>query len=427
MPKRGRPLSTNTEDPIILQRRQQTAERVRRFREIRRAASAQQQTQHQSEQAEAVAEHPFEDREAAQTLPGLGLRVQNVVIAQDTYDAQLQRHSIQVDEHDTLYRETKPTLPLLPTDATSICLEQQPNLAQFFQTLPPRNPFTAAPPPITDGTANISAINIPNKDNNGEETGEDNGAEESDPAFGLIDEQIWSQQIVDEETSIYHFASEHLDHTSDTESDVTEIPAHDHTVQKLYEQLQDGFHGCSQEQHKKQLQEHLEHAGDNHYSLSDIFNDRSFPSVLGLPELISAERLARQQFPTPSQWQAVFCGIPPQQQGQNCHPMNVCLHKEETQTVEPQVAYDIDSFLGFASSLSMARQGIWYQPAPQMRQNMATDVHLETNVFQDNANPEQPSRSHLAMLRDVPHFLLGRVVGAHDITVHILFPHLSLT
>ena len=58
---------------------------------------------------------------------------------------------------------------------------------------------------------------------------------------------------------------------------------------------------------------------------------------------------------------------------------------------------------------------------------MATDVYLETNVFQDNSDPEQPSRSHLAMLRDIPHFLFGRVVGAHDITVHILFPYLSST
>ena len=30
------------------------------------------------------------------------------------------------------------------------------------------------------------------------------------------------------------------------------------------------------------------------------------------------------------------------------------------------------------------------------------------------------------MLRDVPHFLLGRVVGAHDITIHILFPHVAV-
>jgi hypothetical protein len=46
--------------------------------------------------------------------------------------------------------------------------------------------------------------------------------------------------------------------------------------------------------------------------------------------------------------------------------MHVCLHKEETQAVEPQVTFDIDSFMAFASSLVFARQGLWYQPAPQM-------------------------------------------------------------
>ena len=56
---------------------------------------------------------------------------------------------------------------------------------------------------------------------------------------------------------------------------------------------------------------------------------------------------------------------------------------------------------------------------------MTTDVHLETNLFQDGEDPDEAPRSSLAMLRDVPHFLLGRVVGAHDITVHILFPYLT--
>jgi len=29
------------------------------------------------------------------------------------------------------------------------------------------------------------------------------------------------------------------------------------------------------------------------------------------------------------------------------------------------------------------------------------------------------------MLRDIPYLLLGRVVGAEEITLHILFPHLA--
>ncbi len=55
---------------------------------------------------------------------------------------------------------------------------------------------------------------------------------------------------------------------------------------------------------------------------------------------------------------------------------------------------------------------------------MTNDIHLETPIFIAGDDTEQAPRATLAMLRDVPHFLLGRVANAHDITIHILFPHL---
>ena len=61
-----------------------------------------------------------------------------------------------------------------------------------------------------------------------------------------------------------------------------------------------------------------------------------------------------------------------------------------------------------------------------MRQNMTADIHIETRVFYTSDDPERPVRSSLAMLRDIPHFLLGRVVRAHDITMHVLFPHMVI-
>ena len=106
--------------------------------------------------------------------------------------------------------------------------------------------------------------------------------------------------------------------------------------------------------------------------------------------------------------------------------MNVCIHKEQTQAVACDVPYDIDSFVGFGDDPAFAKKGLWIQPMSQMRQNMTADIHIETRVFHTSDDPEQPVRSSLAMLRDVPHFLLGRVVGAHDITVHVLFPHMGV-
>ena len=228
----------------------------------------------------------------------------------------------------------------------------------------------------------------------------------------------------DEEDSPYDSTSEH---SSTFENEDDEVDPVSLVAQKLLDHFQLGFQGCSSQQHDDALRRHNEEVGDEHGSLNDVFNDTTFPSVLALRDMISVERLARQHIPSPAQWQSVFCGIPPRQSQRSprLQPMYVCLHTEQTQAVTPQVAFDVDSFLGFSRSLAFARKGFWYQPAPQMRQNMTTDVHLDTPSYQYGDDPEQPPRATSALLRDVPHFLLGRIAGAHDITVHVLFPHMG--
>ena len=167
----------------------------------------------------------------------------------------------------------------------------------------------------------------------------------------------------------------------------------------------------------------METAGNNHYGLGEVFNDPDFPSVLGLSEMISPERLARQENPSSSQWSSMYCGV----SRRHPRPMNVCIHKEGTQEIVSHISSDIDSYIIFGNSPAVARKGLWWQAVPTMRQNITTDVHIETRLFHPGQDPEQPVRSSSAMLRDVPHFLLGRVVGAHDTTVHVLFPHMAAT
>ena len=135
-----------------------------------------------------------------------------------------------------------------------------------------------------------------------------------------------------------------------------EISAYNYTVDKLYEQLQGGFYGCIKDEHDEKRRQHMEAAGDNYYGLDEIFNDPNFPSVLELSEMIILERLARQHDLIPEQWEAMFCGV--SRESGSEYPINVCLHKEQTQAVEPDVAFDVDSFLGFATSLTMARKGL---------------------------------------------------------------------
>jgi hypothetical protein len=374
-PKRGRPTTTDTTDPETLRRRQRDAERARQYR-ARRAAVSRQQTEEELDRAEAVAERVFTSEETTHTVQALGLRVQGMVLAQDASDAQFQQGAVPIDEHDDLYcniellAEAQPQDPLDPPPRSGT------NLTRYFPTLPPRNPFTesSSDSPVYTIPPNISSDREEDEDES-EEMLEDDGKENGTRPFLAATVEDGPEEMSEDESTIY-------------------------------------------DEHEAELHKHMEQAGDNHCGLGEVFHEPTFPSVLGLSDVISPERLAQQHTPSHTQWQAMFCGVPQRSHDRQQYPMNVCLHKEETRAVKPRVAFDVDSFLGFASSLAVARQGLWHQPAPQMRQNMTTDVHVETNVF-------EAGRSRLTMLKDIPHFLLGRVVGAHDITMHILFPHMA--
>jgi hypothetical protein len=305
----------------------------------------------------------------------------------------------------------------------------QTTLTSFFRSLPASNPFTTQPAPPWPLAPAVPATASP---------ATASPATASPATASLVGSHGRNNDDdgdSDEEVSVYSFTSEYSEHSVDADADEQqEVSALEYMVEKLYQQFQDGFHGCSVEQHDEQLCRHMSETRGQHYGLGQLFHDPNFPSVLSIPGFITAERLARQPNPTVAQWEAMFCGIPPQQQ--DCeqeqehlpprYPIRLCLHAEQTQAVEPQVAFDIDSFLGFASSLAMARQGLWYQPVPLAKQNMETDVHIRSHMAHASNNPEQPTRLASAMLKDIPHFILGRVVGASDISVYILFPYLAM-
>ena len=436
--RRGRP-STVVTDEATQRKREKTAERVRHLREKRLAAlavaTARSQTDEQSAQAEVVTERPFTEQESTPTLASVGLRVQDMVLAQDSNDAQSQREASPVDEHEDLYgfedlfiTEDEPV-----SQVSNTSRDGNAGLSRFFPTLPSRNPFVEGPSSNRPGHDEELEGDVMvdgeedgrEEENRGEEDASLKNGAASVPSPPPMSDNRLSCVEGSDGSSTYDFVSEISEAEDVNEGEVeVEISAHDYTVEKLYEELHGGFHGCSPEEHAEARSQHMQDAGNNHHGLDEISNDAAFPSVIRLPELMSAERLARHRQPTAAQWRAMYCGVPIQQTDPQPYPHNVCLHKEESKEMEAQVAYDIDSFMGFLRSLAGARQGIWYQPAPQMRQNMTNDVHLEMPRFEDGGGAEGESRPRLAMLRDVPHFLLGRVESAHDITIHILFPHL---
>jgi hypothetical protein len=81
------------------------------------------------------------------------------------------------------------------------------------------------------------------------------------------------------------------------ESDDHETTPHDFVVQKLYDELVQGFYGCTRDEHHEDSRRHMADAGENHYGLGEIFNDDSFPSVLGLQEMITPERACTKKRP----------------------------------------------------------------------------------------------------------------------------------
>jgi hypothetical protein len=93
--------------------------------------------------------------------------------------------------------------------------------------------------------------------------------------------------------------------------------------------------------------------------------------------------------------------------------------------VEQVVSFDVDSFLGFDSSLAITQQVLRHQPTPQARQNQQMDVHIDTTVYAAAEDPNAALRSRTAMRKDVPHYYLGRVEGASEISLYLLFPHLT--
>lgn len=478
--KRGRPLSEQSQSEVVnhrrelgRRRRQQHYERVRAARNHARPI-----TTAQLEQGEQIINlTPTEEESAATTLLQLGLRVQDMTLPQNAYEAELQQDAIDANEQEDLYEartnEARQTNDTNSGSALHFAVENitrqtnknapdQNRLARYFHSLPARSNVN---PISTEQTAQTalehetpSAQLQPTVEQGNEQTtyfksvfgdgfgDEQDAQDENDPDqpqttdpeaevnfvpspvlspfFRGSEDLLGEEQLTGPESSEADGDFEESLHSESFAHDQDEADAHDFVVDKLYDQLVHGFHGCTEEQHRDSHRRHVADAGDNHYGLHEVFNDNTFPSVLELQEMITPERLAREQAPTPEQWKSVFCGVPAN--GSQQHPMRVCLHKEQVRPTVTDVAYDVDSFLGFASSLGFAKKGLWSQIAPQTRQNITADVHIQERMFVPHDNPERPDHARLAMLQRIPHFMLGRVEGAHDISVYVLFPHLHI-
>lgn len=99
--------------------------------------------------------------------------------------------------------------------------------------------------------------------------------------------------------------------------------------------------------------------------------------------------------------------------------LHVCLHASEINDPRqiPKAEFDIDSIMGFPTSLAFAKKGVKMNPAPHMIYNLASDVHLTLPV-DVNGKPRR------VPLHKIPHYLFGRVVGFDDLSLYVFFPRL---
>lgn len=481
--KHNRATSSSNDTADVIHRRALTAARVRRYRERQREASVL-----QLQQSEHVVQSSF-DEVIAPTQQQVGFRIQDLTLPQAYNNIPTLANTFPVHEHHTMYHsrttdQTNTTHSQHATDTTPTTLPiVQPTLpatqhtGQFLQwQLPPRPTTRSSPSHITRISTQFAGQGSEDQmfendsddnyddDNNQFVDHHDNNDIHSDnhneSSFGVLDTQPtaspdpsrpitprdWSppslrspetslrpaspqrpflegqESISDTESDSFYPQSEHSQYSLNVEEEGDPVSI---VALQLANLFTNGLQGCTDSEHEAALNQHRYEHGNNHHGLSEVFNDPDFPSVIHRKSLLTPAQA--NQFPpiAPVQWRAMYCGI--SDQSQAGRPLQVCLHKEHTQASTPEIAFDVDSLLGFTTTLGFLKQGLWYQPAPQMRQNMTNNVHLETDNFRFGIQPNLDPLPYgsTTILRDVPHFLLGRVEGAHDITVHVMFPHIQ--
>ena len=183
------------------------------------------------------------------------------------------------------------------------------------------------------------------------------------------------------------------------------------------------FKGCPLSAHQGADREHSAPARvptSPHIGLaaySDQLRDANVPTTLSQPSAITQ---AQREALAPPHWQSIFKGTgggwtagPAQDAPQ------VCLECSQADPVQPTTCFDVDSFLGFGSSLAVARHGLTVDLFPRFHRNISNDLHVYTTVYPDLNWPE---KTRPVKLHHVPHYYLGRVLGGDEIAIYLFFP-----
>jgi hypothetical protein len=180
---------------------------------------------------------------------------------------------------------------------------------------------------------------------------------------------------------------------------------------KLVEQLM-RFHGC--DTYVQNEQDH--NSGAGHTTLDGFISHHS-----AIPDTLSAPHMLAKGQVHPSgaeKWKHAFLGTTAEEVET---PMTVCMQcscAEKPSDAVPAITYDVDSIMGFARTLAVAKQGIRFNATPHILSNLDSDIHLTL------LTPTSNDRTRRVPLHMVPHYQFGRVVGYKDVTLYLFFPYL---
>ncbi|KAK4959629.1 hypothetical protein LTR66_013016 [Elasticomyces elasticus] len=126
----------------------------------------------------------------------------------------------------------------------------------------------------------------------------------------------------------------------------------------------------------------------------------------------------------PEIWAQTFSGALP-----NEEPPTICLEKDHLPGQYTQTTFDIDSFMGYSSDLSFARDSIKVQPVPLAHQNIANNLHFHRPEHAGEEDEDDDidtySRSTTKQLSHIAHFYFGRT--AEDISIYLVFPRTKVS
>jgi hypothetical protein len=197
------------------------------------------------------------------------------------------------------------------------------------------------------------------------------------------------------------------------------------------------FHGCGHERH--QADQTLSHTlSPSHCTIAQSASliRNAVPRVIDKPKSITSIEREKGRIPD---WRLVFEGVqsnipsalspdrPPSdddsEENEAPKPIHVCLACSQTDPEYYDILYDWDSKLGFATSLSFARQGMQFILYPRYHYNLSTNLHVFLVLSHDYGQPRGRRQVKVPVYR-VPHIYMGRLLAAEDVEVYILFPEM---